>query len=68
MEGLGRQPSDGILFGGCHPGSGKMGGVRVLVVEDQRDLADDKVALPEGERPFAHPAFWAAFTLLGDPD
>ena len=41
MEGLGRQPSDGILFGGCHPGSGKMGGVRVLVVEDQRDLADD---------------------------
>jgi hypothetical protein len=24
--------------------------------------------LPEGDRPFARPAFWAAFTLLGDPD
>jgi tetratricopeptide (TPR) repeat protein len=24
--------------------------------------------LTEGDRPFARPAFWAAFTLLGDPD
>ena len=32
------------------------------------NLKDDAVKLPSGERPFAHPAFWAAFTLLGDPD
>jgi tetratricopeptide (TPR) repeat protein len=28
----------------------------------------ERPALPAGERPFAHPAFWAAFVLLGDPD
>ncbi len=25
-------------------------------------------ALPAGERPFAHPRFWAAFILIGDPE
>jgi CHAT domain-containing protein len=24
--------------------------------------------LPAGERPFAHPFYWAGFALLGDPD
>jgi CHAT domain-containing protein len=24
--------------------------------------------LPQGERPFAHPFYWAAFVLIGDPD
>ena len=23
--------------------------------------------MPRGERPFAHPNFWAAFVLIGDP-
>jgi hypothetical protein len=32
------------------------------------NIKDPELKLPEGERPFGHPAFWAAFTLLGDPD
>ncbi len=24
--------------------------------------------LPEGDRPFAHPYYWAAWMLVGDPD
>ena len=45
---------------------GKLAGTRASEVP--LNLKGDKVALPAGERPFAHPAFWAAFTLLGDPD
>jgi CHAT domain-containing protein len=45
---------------------GKLSGTRASEVE--LELADDKVVLPAGEKPFAHPTFWAAFTLLGDPD
>jgi tetratricopeptide (TPR) repeat protein len=44
----------------------RLSGTRAGEVE--LNLKDDKVPLPAGERPFAHPAFWAAFTLLGDPD
>jgi tetratricopeptide (TPR) repeat protein len=27
-----------------------------------------KARLPAGERPFAHPAYWASFVLIGDPE
>jgi tetratricopeptide (TPR) repeat protein len=27
-----------------------------------------KLEVPKGDRPFAHPRYWAAFILLGDPD
>jgi CHAT domain-containing protein/Tfp pilus assembly protein PilF len=32
------------------------------------DLDPTRVKVPGGERPYAHPFFWAAFTLIGDPD
>jgi CHAT domain-containing protein len=28
----------------------------------------EKPKLPEGDKPFAHPFYWAAFFLVGDPD
>ena len=31
-------------------------------------LGKKAVELPQGDRPFAHPFFWAAFVLIGDPD
>jgi CHAT domain-containing protein/tetratricopeptide (TPR) repeat protein len=36
--------------------------------EEVPPLADKEPALPGGERPFAHPAYWAAFVLVGDLD
>jgi CHAT domain-containing protein len=45
---------------------GELAGTRAKVVKLK--VKDSELKLPEGERPFAHPAFWAAFTLLGDPD
>jgi tetratricopeptide (TPR) repeat protein len=45
---------------------GKLSATRASEVELK--LSTDAVKLPAGARPFAHPAFWAAFTLLGDPD
>jgi CHAT domain-containing protein len=36
---------------------------------EARPLVKGKEAkLPAGERPFAHPYYWAAFVLVGDPD
>ena len=40
------------------------------------EMAGEAVAAPakakkvelKGDRPFEHPFYWAAFTLLGDPD
>jgi CHAT domain-containing protein len=45
---------------------GKLAATRASEVE--LNVKDDELTLPTGARPFAHPAFWAAFTLLGDPD
>jgi CHAT domain-containing protein len=45
------------------------GGVLRGTEGDVRPVVKGKPAkLPPGEKPFAHPSFWAAFTLLGDPD
>jgi CHAT domain-containing protein/tetratricopeptide (TPR) repeat protein len=42
------------------------GTARGQVVE--LNVKERPVRLPEGERPYAHPFFWAAFVLVGDPD
>jgi CHAT domain-containing protein/tetratricopeptide (TPR) repeat protein len=36
--------------------------------EEIPPFAGKEPALPAGARPFAHPAYWAAFVLVGDPD
>jgi CHAT domain-containing protein len=40
--------------------------LRGSIVDLNSESSRDKV--PAGERPYAHPFFWAAFTLIGDPD
>ena len=32
------------------------------------NVQERPVKLPEGGKPFAHPYYWAAFVLVGDPD
>jgi tetratricopeptide (TPR) repeat protein len=45
------------------------GGVLRGTEGDERPVRPLKaVKVPEGERPFAHPFYWAAFVLVGDPD
>jgi CHAT domain-containing protein len=44
------------------------GGVLRGTEGDERPLVKGKARLPEGEKPFAHPFYWAAFVLVGDPD
>jgi CHAT domain-containing protein len=36
--------------------------------EEVPAFAEKEPSLPGGERPFAHPAYWAAFVLVGDPE
>jgi hypothetical protein len=36
--------------------------------EEVPPLLDKEPELPAGDKPFAHPFFWAAFVLLGDPE
>jgi CHAT domain-containing protein len=42
------------------------GTTRGRVVE--LNVKERSVKLPEGERPYAHPFYWATFVLVGDPD
>jgi CHAT domain-containing protein len=45
------------------------GGVLRGTEGDARPLVKDQGAkLPEGDRPFAHPFYWASFVLVGDPN
>jgi CHAT domain-containing protein len=36
--------------------------------EEVPAVAGKEPVLPGGEKPFAHPFYWAAFILVGDPD
>jgi CHAT domain-containing protein len=61
LRGLDRRRA-ALLAGGL--GRGQLRGTE----EEVPPLAGKEPALPGGERPFAHPAYWAAFVLVGDPD
>jgi tetratricopeptide (TPR) repeat protein len=61
LRGLDRRRA-ALLAGGLE--RGKVRGTE----EEVPAFAGKEPALPAGERPFAHPAYWAAFVLVGDPD
>jgi CHAT domain-containing protein len=61
LRGLDRQRA-ALLAGGL--GRGKLRGTE----EEVPALAGKEPALPAGDKPFAHPAYWAAFVLVGDPE
>ena len=48
--------------------AGLTGGVLRGTERPQLPLVKGKVTLPLGERPFAHPFYWASFVLVGDPN
>jgi tetratricopeptide (TPR) repeat protein len=48
--------------------AGLTGGVLRGTERDELPLVKGKVSLPPGERPFAHPFYWASFVLVGDPN
>ena len=35
---------------------------------DPKPSSPAQAKLPEGEKPFSHPYYWAAFILMGDPE
>jgi tetratricopeptide (TPR) repeat protein len=61
LRGLERQRA-ALLAGGLE--RGPLRGTE----EEVPAFAGKEPALPGGERPFAHPAYWAAFVLVGDPE
>jgi tetratricopeptide (TPR) repeat protein len=61
LRGLDRKRA-ALLAGGLT--RGKLRGTE----EEVPAFAGKEPALPQGDKPFAHPAYWAAFVLVGDPD
>jgi CHAT domain-containing protein len=61
LRGLDRRRA-ALLAGGLE--RGKLRGAE----EEVPAFAGKEPPLPGGERPCAHPAYWAAFVLVGDPD
>jgi CHAT domain-containing protein len=47
---------------------GLTGGVLRGTERDELPLVKGKANLPAGDRPFAHPFYWASFVLIGDPN
>jgi hypothetical protein len=52
--------------------AGELAAGEVRATEDPKGQAPPKAVskptLPRGDRPFAHPFYWAAFILIGDPE
>ena len=44
------------------------GEIRGTVGDAPKKKLTPKTKVPAGDRPYAHPYYWAAFVLVGDPD
>jgi CHAT domain-containing protein len=61
MRELDRKEAEGLV--------GRLAGgkLRGTIDKPLPEVKGKPVKLPQGDKPFAHPAYWAAFVLVGDP-
>jgi CHAT domain-containing protein len=58
----------GLKRADAEPLAARLGrGVLRGTEKEARPVVKGEAKLPDGERPFAHPYYWAAFVLIGDP-
>jgi tetratricopeptide (TPR) repeat protein len=62
LRGLPRKEVETLVAGLTH------GEIRGTIGPARKKKLAAKAKVPEGDRPYSHPYYWAAFVLIGDPD